>query len=190
MSNLYQRLRTLACACVPLLLISISHASATTIALENGASETNFSIDAGYHDTLSVSPVININSNGCPGAYCSNSFWNVGLTIDFFGPTESLLATYSVTVAENCISGSCTVPRSASFEIPDSATNFEIFNTVNVGGGWSYNFGSEFISTGSSDIAETPIPASVLLFSAGLAMFSLLAFKRKDRKSELLSLGA
>ena len=84
MSNLYRRLRTLACACATLLLATITHASATTIALESGASETSFSINPGYHDTLSVGPVINVNSNGCPGAHCSNSFWNVGLNGGFF----------------------------------------------------------------------------------------------------------
>jgi hypothetical protein len=182
MSNFYQRLRPLEWACATLLLatISITPASAMTIALENGASETTFSINAGYSDTLTVGPNINVNPNGCPGIHCGASFWNVGLTIHFFGPADDLLAADSATVFENCTPSTCTVPAAASFVIPESATSFEVFNTVNVGGGWSYNFGSEFLSAGTSDIAETPIPPSVLLFSAGLAIFTLLAWRRRD----------
>ena len=176
------RLRTFVCACVTVLLTTISQASATTISLEDGPSETSFSIIPGHNDALTVSPVITISTNGCPGIHCSNSFWNVGITIDFFDTADDLIAADPATVSEDCIPGNCTVPTSASFLIPASATSFEIFNTVNVGGGWSYNSGSEFIIAGNSDIAETPIPASFLLFFAGLAMFSLLALGRKDRQ--------
>ena len=174
MNKLTRGPRTFVCVCLPILLITISQASATTVALEDGTSEATFSISGSYA-TLTVGPVVNIDPNGCPGSNCNSAFWNVGLTIDFFGPTNDLLATDSATVSEDCTPSTCTVPRAASFVIPSSTTDFEIFNTVNVGGGWTYISASEFISAGNSEIAETPIPPSVVLFSVGLAMFGVFA---------------
>jgi hypothetical protein len=167
------------CACTAFYFAIMNAASATTLSLPEGSSQATFSIQSTYPDTLTVGPVVTIHANDCPNSHCTNAYWDVNLTVDFFGPSNNLIASDIATVWEDCTPGNCTVPKTAFFSIPTGSTGFEIFNDVTVGGGWTYNAGSEFISAKDSQIAETPIPDSIFLFAAGLFVLSVLNWRGK-----------
>ena len=157
----------------------IAAASATTLALPDGSSNATFSIQSASPYTLAIGPVVTVNTNGCPSFHCTNSYWNVGITVDFFSATNGLLTSDNVNVFEDCNPSGCTVPSIAFLSVPVGSTEFEIFNDVNVGGGWTYNYASEFITAEGSQIAETPIPDAAFLFAAGLSVLGLLIWRRR-----------
>jgi hypothetical protein len=186
MKRIFRFMRSHTCACAALFLATAGVASATTLNLPSDGSEAMFSIQSPFPDTLTLGPVVTVNPDGCPGGHCTNSFWTVNLTVDFFDASHALLASDTAIVSESCTPTNCTVPKIAYFSIPLDAQEFDVFNDVIVGGGWTYNAGSEFINAGSQ-IAETPIPNTIFLFAAGLSLLAFLSWRHKPTASMFLN---
>jgi hypothetical protein len=187
MKRMLKMAYAMAGAYIVIALAAATPASATTLALPDGSSEASFSIQTSFPDTLSIGPLVTVNTNGCPNLGCANSYWDVSFTVDFLGQSGNLLASDSANVSENCNPSGCTMPRTAFFAIPLGSTEFQIFNDVTVGGGWTYVSASEFISAENSPIAETPIPDAIFLFAAGLGLLSTLMWKGKNRVAQVFN---
>jgi len=163
-----------------ILLANAPPARAATLILPYGTSESAFSLTTPVPGNLTVAPVVLVTNTGCSGASCPSSFWDVGVTVDFFNQADNLLASTTGTVSESCTPSNCSVPTPESFSIPIDSASFEIINDVSVGGGWSFASASEFVSTGVP-LSETPIPAALPLSATGFAILGLLGWRRRPR---------
>lgn len=150
-------------------------ATVTVLTLPDGTSQDNFSISTTFPATLTITPSVAVVTDGCPGLGCSNSYWDVSVTAEFYNNAyNSILVSDVGLVSENCSPTDCTVPRSLSFSIPADATNFELINNVSVGGGWSFESANEIVD----DPPATPIPTTLPLFLTGLGIMALLRWRR------------
>src|ERR1700684_3467823 len=68
--------------------LELQPAVATTFSLPLGTSENTFSFTTAPSEELFVGPVVSIDSNGCPGDGCPNSYWNVAVAVDFYSETS------------------------------------------------------------------------------------------------------